>query len=71
MTPDEVFAEILREHRRRAQQIPMEEVEAMMEAAVLETEVRFPTTCDEGCEVEPDACCPHGVPTVLRSLGLI
>lgn len=30
-----------------------------------------PACCEDGCETEPDGCCPHGHPSILLDLGLI
>lgn len=30
-----------------------------------------PALCEDGCEVEPDGMCEHGMPSILRVLRLI
>ena len=43
--------------------------EALLEYSELDD--LYPALCSEGCEVEPDGHCPHGVPSLLLALGMI
>ena len=42
-----------------------------MAEAVLFGDENALALCDEQCEVEPDATCPHGCPSFLRAAGII
>ncbi len=46
-------------------------IQDVQREALFGSRIGVPSTCDDGCIVEPDGKCPHGYPSVLRKKLLI